>query len=306
VLPRCYRRARRNLRAALGELHDRRPHRRPPLRQSHTGTCKNGNTFTISKIRGLRNGMGEDMDDPKRRRVVLMDPRPVTRSESKSRLAARALSNAGVERRSLQCGGPGAPVHLEDAQRLEAVAAALMKPSGTPTVKCGEVTFVPGDSGPSREITDTLRNPDQAAIDASVARTDLLLSVPGDIVPLAIDAATSANARNSIEKMLTHQMAVIHKLIMRDGARALEIDQRAGDGELKQSDAAELSRLSQAISRLSSAFQGGMLTLQRQRNGGSQTVTVRHVTVEAGAQAIIGNVKGGGGRTDNPGRGKRK
>jgi hypothetical protein len=183
-----------------------------------------------------------------------------------------------------------------------------MKPSGTPTVKCGEVTYVPGDSGPSREIADTLSNPDQAAVEASVTRTDLLLSTQTDIVALAVDAAASAKANNSLEKMLAHQLALMHVLAMKTGARALDFEKRQGEhgDAYKQTDAVELARLAQATSRLSSAFQDGLLTLQRLRNGSAQTMTIRHVTVEAGAQAVIGNVKPGGRPAARTGRGNPK
>jgi hypothetical protein len=96
---------------------------------------------------------------------------------------------------------------------------------------------------------------------------------------------------------------------MKTGARALDFEKRQSEysGGLRQADSVELSRLSQTTSRLCSAFQSGLLTLQRLRNGSSQTVTVRHVTVEAGAQAIIGNVKPGGRRAVRTlGRGKSK
>jgi len=220
------------------------------------------------------------------------------RLEPKSRLAARALNNAAGERRAGQGRGQIAAARLADAERLEANAAALMKLAGAPTVRSGEVTHVPGGSGPPREIVDTLSDPDQVAIDASVARTDLLLSLPADIFALSVDAAESANANNSYEKMLAHQLGLAHALLMKTGGRALEFEKRRGVGGdgFRQADSVELGRLSQAVSRLSLAFQGGLLTLQRLRNGGTQTVTVRHVTVQSGAQAIIGNVKAGGGR----------
>jgi hypothetical protein len=158
-------------------------------------------------------------------------------------------------------------------------------------------------------IADTLTNPDQAAIEASVSRSELLLSGQTDIVALAVDAATSAKANNSLEKMLAHQLALIHTLAMKTGVRALEFEKRQGAwGEgFKQADSVELGRLAQATSRLSSSFQDGLLTLQRLRNGSSQTVTVRHVTVEAGGQAVIGNVKPGGRRAGKElGRGRPK
>jgi hypothetical protein len=154
-----------------------------------------------------------------------------------------------------------------------------------------------------------LSNPDQAAVEASLARTDLLLSAQTDIVALAVDAAASAKASNSFEKMLAHQLALIHVLAMKTGARALDFEKRQGeygDG-LKQADSVELARLAAATSRLSAAFQDGLVTLQRLRNGSAQTMTIRHVTVEAGGQAVIGNVKPGGrraGRTSGTGKSK--
>jgi hypothetical protein len=254
--------------------------------------------------------MSNETQESKTRRVNLLDDRqPVSKPETRSRLAARALRNAAAERKLASHGGQNVAGYLAEAERIEAFAAGLMQSQGPPTVKCGEVIGVSGDSGPSREITDTLSNPDQVTVEASVARTDLLLSVPADIVPMAIDAAASAKAGNSFEKMLAHQLALTHVLAMKTGARALDFEKRQSEysGGLRQADSVELSRLSQTTSRLCSAFQSGLLTLQRLRNGSSQTVTVRHVTVEAGAQAIIGNVKPGGRRAVRTlGRGKSK
>jgi hypothetical protein len=253
--------------------------------------------------------MHGDKQKSKTRRVNLMeDPPPAAKSESRSRLALRALKNAAAERKVAQTGGRDTASNFQDAAGLAGVASMLMSPRSVPTLASGEVAFVAGMPGPSREVADTLCNPDQAAIDASVARTDLLLSVPGDIVPLAVDAATSAMAANSLEKMLTHQLALIHTLAMKAGSRAVEFERRAGpyDDGLKEADSVEFSRLAQATGRLSSTFQEGILTLQRLRNGSSQTVTVRHVTVKDGGQAIIGNLQSGRGSTAKPGRGKQK
>jgi hypothetical protein len=237
--------------------------------------------------------------------VQIMDARP--EAETKSRQAERARRNAGIERRLAQHAGPGAAVQLEEAERLETVAAALMKPAAAPTVRSGEVIYVPDESGPASEIADTLRNPDQAAIDASVKRTELLLTPVADLVALAVDAAASAKAANSFEKMLAHQLAVIHVLAMKTGTRALEFEKRQGvcGQGFMQADSIELGRLATAMSRLSSSFQEGLLTLQRIKTGASQTVTVRHVTVGPGGQAVFGNVKTGGKRKSKAGRGKR-
>ena len=198
----------------------------------------------------------------KTRRVKPRDPQPISKSESNSRMALRALNNAAVERSLAQRGGRNAAVHVSEAERLESFAAALMKPAGSPKVRSGEVAFVPGDSGPPSAIADTLADPDMAAVEASFARTELLLTGNKDLPALAIDAAASANASNSFEKMLAHQLALIHTLVMKTGVRALEYERRleTSIGEVKQAEAIEVSRLSQATGRLSSAFQGAYST----------------------------------------------
>jgi len=254
--------------------------------------------------------MGTNAEKVRALTIVPMDDRERPSVETRSRRAARAILNAGIERRLAQSAGRGAAGQLEDAKRLESVAIELMRPVGAPVVSCGEVTRVPGEPRqiPS-EITNTLSNPNQAAIDASASRTNLLLDTPGDIVPLAVDAAASANADNSLEKMLAHQLAMMHTLVMKTGARALEFEKRQGTtGEgFMQADSVELARLVQATSRLASSFQDGLLTMQRLRSGSSQTVTVRHVTVQSGGQAVIGNVGTGGPPSrKSTGRGRSK
>lgn len=230
----------------------------------------------------------------------MSDRQPKDELESKSHRAHVALRNAGIERQLAQRCGSEAEVQLKDAERLEGVAAALMKPVSAPVVKCGEVVRAAAVAGPAGEIVDTLSSPDQAAIDASVSRTDLLLSASTDIVALGVDAAQSMKAKNSLEKMLAHQLALIHALTMRTGSRALDLEKRQGllEAGPKQTNSIELARLGQTTSRLASAFQEGLLTYQRMRCGGTQTVTVRHVTVEPGGQAVIGNVTPGGRRSN--------
>ena len=48
---------------------------------------------------------------------------------------------------------------------------------------------------------------------------------------------------------------------------------------------------------MSGKFQQGLVTVQRLRSGGQQVVTVQHVQVNQGGQAIVaGKMKAGGGR----------
>jgi hypothetical protein len=61
--------------------------------------------------------VSDDKPEWKTRRVKLKDPRPITKSKPKSRLAHRALNNAAGERMLARQGGPNAAGHLAEAER---------------------------------------------------------------------------------------------------------------------------------------------------------------------------------------------
>jgi hypothetical protein len=120
------------------------------------------------------------------------------------------------------------------------------------------------------------------------ARLDLVSDA--GVLELALDAADSIDAKNSMEKMLAHQAGACHSMAMKLLARA----------ENEKLPPVELVRLTNGASRLMDVFQSCLLTLQRLRVGGKQTVVVQHVNVEGGAQAIVaGRLQGGGGRGIN-------
>ena len=173
----------------------------------------------------------------------------------------------------------------------EREAARLLTLPNPPDVGAhGEVILepTPGLPSPQFAIRDTLRQkPTRTAEDASIRRTDLLLQENFDCVGLGIDAAQSINAGNSLEKVLAHQMSVAHEMALRLVNRAM------GYGEKWPGDQVEACRLANASARLMGAFQDGVLALAKLRTGNSQTVTVQHVNVAAGAQAVIGNVQTG-------------
>jgi hypothetical protein len=138
-------------------------------------------------------------------------------------------------------------------------------------------------------IRDTLaEGADRIAEDASIRRTDLLMQPSFDAVAMGIDTAESIQASNCIEKMLAHQMAVAHEAAMRMMDRGLSYEHS------RSGDQVEACRCINAAARLMGAFNDAALTVQRLRTGGSQTVTVQHVTVTQGGQAVIGNVQAGG------------
>jgi hypothetical protein len=58
----------------------------------------------------------------------------------------------------------------------------------------------------------------------------------------------------------------------------------------------EMARLSNASARMMQIYQEAVLTLQKLRTGGKQTVVVQHVQVSEGGQAVIaGSVAGTSG-----------
>ena len=140
----------------------------------------------------------------------------------------------------------------------------------------GEVLPSPDET----RLYNTLAVPDLAAVEASLERSRLLLHYFGaDVAAMAIDAASSIKAENNLEKMLAHQQAVLHKQAMELMARAI--------GE--HDAAAQAKRVNAAV-RCMTAYQQGLLTLQKLRQGGHQRISVQYVNVSDGSQAVIGNV----------------
>ena len=97
--------------------------------------------------------------------------------------------------------------------------------------------------------------------------------------------------KDQLETMLAAQMAAVHMLTMKY-ARLLNHVQK-----IPQQDSAE-----RTFNKLARTFASQMEALKRYRTGGEQKVTVEHVTVNQGGQAIVGNVTGGGpGSSKKPG-----
>jgi hypothetical protein len=85
--------------------------------------------------------------------------------------------------------------------------------------------------------------------------------------------------RDQVETMLAAQMAAVHMATLTSARRLALAD------TLPQQDAAE-----RAVNKLSRTYATQMETLKRYRSGGEQIVTVQHVSVGEGGQAIVGNV----------------
>ena len=184
--------------------------------------------------------------------------------------------------------------HREQADKLKQEASDLLT-LAEPRQKCfgGEVLPIEADRADMPSVgdpvgiaRDTLEKPDQAAVDASVKRIDYLLAA--GVLETGLDAAESIQPQNSLERMLAHQMATCHDMVMKFTVRSLE-----------QSDPVEQARLANVADRFMRTYQGGLLALHKIRSGGKQTVVVQHVNVSEGGQAVVaGQVGASSGKGD--------
>jgi len=197
----------------------------------------------------------------------------------------------------------GDPLLLHEAKKLEEEAnAILVAEQPIANRMCGEMvpTLTAGDAAANTRtiaLRNTLSRPTQITSDASANRTGLLVgrTTATDISALAIDAAQTIEASNSLEKMLAHQLAALHNTAMRFQTKAVEllevIGSHTGEGpKFLPQVVQESVRMANASARQMTVFQEGLLALARVRSGGTQTVVVKRVTVEAGGQAAIGNL----------------
>jgi hypothetical protein len=99
----------------------------------------------------------------------------------------------------------------------------------------------------------------------------------------AIALAQGVRPQDEIEAMLAAQMAAVHMATMTTAARLTTA-----------SEALWIEMHGKALNKLSRTFAAQVDTLKRYRSKGEQKVTVEHVTVNEGGQAIVGSVMHGG------------
>ena len=111
----------------------------------------------------------------------------------------------------------------------------------------------------------------------TIPRDPLHNSITGHAIrdqgPPALDASDTIGASNSLEKMLAHQMAVLHDTAMRSASKAA----------LEQ-DPAHAVRMMNLSIRSMETFQKALLTMKRLRGTGEQRITIQHVNVSQGAK----------------------
>jgi hypothetical protein len=86
-------------------------------------------------------------------------------------------------------------------------------------------------------------------------------------------------SRDQVEAMLAAQMAAVHNATMTFARRLAHVD------NIPQQDSAQT-----AFNKLARTFAAQVEALKRYRSGGEQKMTVQHVHVAEGGQAIVGTV----------------
>ena len=101
-----------------------------------------------------------------------------------------------------------------------------------------------------------------------------------DRMELALTTLTEFKPTDPSERLLIVQMVAVHEAAMECFGRAMLKDQtfEGRDMNLKHAE------------KLSSIFTKQVEALDKHRGKGRQKITVEHVTVEAGGQAIVGEV----------------
>lgn len=154
--------------------------------------------------------------------------------------------------------GKGTKISLDHPDQAVA-QGLLMEALGT-----ADDDFVSG-------LINELANASSQGRGANESRLNYMLAVIKGVKP-----------KDQFEAMLAAQMAAVHMATMRFARQLSQVE------TLPQQDSAE-----RAFNKLARTFTTQMEALKRYRSGGEQKVTVQHVSVGEGGQAIVGNVTQG-------------
>lgn len=185
---------------------------------------------------------------------------------------------------------------LPQAQRARAsdVVEAIRTNPAAPSLKLAmkDGTLTIGFEGESSEVATLLQMADIGTTDREfyaglLSQISCLgshkRSIDSASSNFVLAVVRSVNPRDGLEAMLATQMGAIHAATMMLARRLNHVE------TIPQQDAAE-----RALNKLARTFATQMEALKRYRTGGQQKVTVEHVTVNAGGQAIVGTVAHGG------------
>jgi hypothetical protein len=214
----------------------------------------------------------------------------LARRLDKLRPVARTPAPAG---RSKARSGPNSEIAVETQegalQRLGADLSPIAQP--TPETLLSESQ----DSNLGHSLVPASSDPlaDAEAADRAQLSVEMLgclsRTFPDQFEQAALAAANryiGIGTRDPIEQMLATQMMALHGATM-DCARRANAPGQHPDVRREELHLA---------SKTSRAFASLVETFDKRRRGGKQKVTVEHVHVHSGGQAIVGNVTGGAHR----------
>jgi hypothetical protein len=215
--------------------------------------------------------------------------RAVHEEQNADRLDARpAFDKTDAFHKRLEAGR----AHGEAARLRDCLPETLVGDPSTEMVPALQPT---DEYSPARlSMVDTLAVPDVIAVDASEQRAHRATKV--GVLSAALDTAKTARAKNSIEKMLCHQIAACHDARM-------DLLGRFQDSDVfGKMPVVEQMRYINAAARMFDASQAPALTLQKIQSGGKQHVVVQYqqqVNVSDGGQAVVaGRIRGSRRRKD--------
>src|SRR5947208_12385485 len=108
-------------------------------------------------------------------------------------------------------------VDLARADKWERQARTKQLPSTRTEIGAGCELIDVENRWDALSVVDTVADPDY--VTASASRERLELANEAGSLDLALDVADSIQAQDSLEKMLVHQMAVLHRGMMRAATR---------------------------------------------------------------------------------------
>ncbi len=149
----------------------------------------------------------------------------------------------------------GALSERAEAADMETAADTFLDPRSVAMEITGPLPVKPGNGGEllmvTREmrssipdVVDTVRDsPDM--LNATASRERLVLT--GNAITLAVDAAESVKPRNSLEKMIAHELAVAHRLALHMAEQATRlVDRHETWGKINPAHSVEACRLANA------------------------------------------------------------
>src|SRR3954469_3659208 len=137
------------------------------------------------------------------------------------RLQAMATEKRALAAELDGCDVAAASVERHEAAEMDKAADAFLAlpPEAVEVGNGGEMAPVGDDAFDCPDLVDTVtRSPDLGTARASTAR--LILAADAEVLDLAVDTAETIKARNSLERMLAHQLAAAHGLAMKLTAKA--------------------------------------------------------------------------------------